>query len=101
MCSSDLNHITDIVWRLTSPVLSERPTAAFLLDEVFSNKDIAVLERDREMEMLRDTVTLQTSQIYKLEQLIAQQNKELDILRKLFSRQRKFEEDIQEDNNIL
>ena len=90
--------IPDTIWRLTSPVLTERPTASFLLEEMFSDKDITVLERDREMDMLRDTIRLQTSQINKQEQLIAQQNKEIEILRKLLSRQRT---NIEEESNIL
>ena len=85
-------HIADIAWRLTSVEPGERPGARQLLEEVFSDKDIAVLERDKEMEALRGTLKLQTAQILKQEQLIAQQNKEIEILRKLLARVRNVDE---------
>merc|ERR1712218_76877 len=81
-------HIADIAWRLTSLEPGERPGARQLLEEVFSDKDIAVLERDKEMEALRGTLKLQTAQILKQEQLIAQQNKEIEILRILLAKVR-------------
>ena len=62
------------------------------MEDMFSDKDITVMERDEEMEMLRNTIRLQSSQITKQEQLIAQQNKEIEILRKLLSRVRNVEE---------
>ena len=77
-----------LVWRLTSRELGERPGAGELLENTFSEKDLNVVERDREVEVLRGTVRLQATQITKQEQLIAQQNKEIEILRQLLSRVR-------------
>ena len=73
---------------MTSREPGERPGAEQLLETMFSDKDISVVERDREMEGLRGTVKLQASQITKQEQLIAQQNKEIEILRQLLTRVR-------------
>ena len=74
------------MWSLTSLVPGERQGAGQLLETMFSDKDLSVVERDREAEMLRGSVKLQTSQITKQEQLIAQQNKEIEILRQLLTR---------------
>ena len=76
------------MWSLTSREPGERPGAEQLLETMFSDKDLSVVERDREMEVLRGTVKLQASQITKQEQLIAQQNKEIEILRQLLTRVR-------------
>ena len=76
------------MWTLTSINPKDRLSAEQLLDEEFSDKDIKVVERDREMDGLKDTIRLQTQQITKQEELIAQQNKELLILRKLLQRVR-------------
>ena len=76
------------MWSLTSPEPGERPGAGQLLETMFSDKDISAVERDREVEVLRGTVRLQASQITKQEQLIAQQNKEIEILRQLLTRVR-------------
>ena len=73
---------------MTSREPGERPGAEQLLETMFSDKDLSVVERDREMEVLRGTVKLQASQITKQEQLIAQQNKEIEILRQLLTRVR-------------
>ena len=80
--------IGGLVWRLTSSEPGERPGAGQLLETMFSDKDIGAVERDREVEVLRGTVRLQASQITKQEQLIAQQNKEIEILRQLLTRVR-------------
>ena len=86
--------IGDIVWTLTSINPKDRLSAEQLLDEEFSDKDIKVVERDKEMDGLKDTIRLQTQQITKQEELIAQQNKELLILRKLLQRVRNENEDL-------
>ena len=78
----------NIIWDLTSTTASDRPSAGHLLDQVFSDKDISMVTRDLEMEGLRDTIRLQTSQINKQEELIAHQTKEIEILRKLLTRVR-------------
>ena len=77
-----------LVWRLTSREPGERPGAGELMENTFSDKDLSVVERDREVEVLRGTLRLQATQITKQEQLIAQQNKEIEILRQLLSRVR-------------
>ena len=69
-----------------------------MLEQIFSDKDLVVLARDREMNMMRETIRLQTSQITKQEQLIAQQAKEIEILRQLLSRTRCHDDD---DSNQL
>ena len=69
-----------------------------MLEQIFSDKDLLVLARDREMNMMRETIRLQTSQITKQEQLIAQQAKEIEILRQLLSRTRCHDDD---DSNQL
>ena len=74
------------MWSLTNLEPGERLGAGQLLETMFSDKDLSVVERDREVEMLRGTVKLQASQITKQEQLIAQQNKEIEILRQLLTR---------------
>ena len=76
------------MWSLTNLEPGERLGAGQLLETMFSDKDLSVVERDREVEMLRGTVKLQASQITKQEQLIAQQNKEIEILRQLLTRVR-------------
>ena len=86
--------IGEIVWILTSINPKDRLSAEQLLDEEFSDKDIKVVERDKEMDGLKDTIRLQTQQITKQEELIAQQNKELLILRKLLQRVRNENEDL-------
>ena len=80
--------IGTLVWRLTSREPGERPGAEELLENMFSDKDLSVVERDREVEVLRGTVRLQATQITKQEQLISQQNKEIEILRQLLTRVR-------------
>ena len=80
------------MWTLTSINPKDRLSAEQLLDEEFSDKDIKVVERDKEMDGLKDTIRLQTQQITKQEELIAQQNKELLILRKLLQRVRNNED---------
>ena len=82
------------MWKLTSINPKDRLSAEQLLDEEFSDKDIKVVERDKEMDGLKDTIRLQTQQITKQEELIAQQNKELLILRKLLQRVRNENEDL-------
>ena len=82
------------MWTLTSINPKDRFSAEQLLDEEFSDKDIKVVERDKEMDGLKDTIRLQTQQITKQEELIAQQNKELLILRKLLQRVRNENEDL-------
>ena len=82
------------MWTLTSINPKDRLSAEQLLDEEFSDKDIKVVERDKEMDGLKDTIRLQTQQITKQEELIAQQNKELLILRKLLQRVRNENEDL-------
>ena len=80
--------IRNLIWDLTSPTPAERPTAAQLLGEKFSSKDLSLVERDVEMETLRETVRLQTAQISKQDQLLTQQARELEILRNLLTRLR-------------
>ena len=82
------------MWTLTSINPKDRLSAEQLLDQEFSDKDIKVVERDKEMDGLKDTIRLQTQQITKQEELIAQQNKELLILRKLLQRVRNENEDL-------
>jgi len=78
--------IADLISRLTSALPDERPGADELLEHKFSNKDLSLLEREREQLALREQVLLQKEQILKQEQLIAHQNKELEILRGLLVR---------------
>lgn len=78
--------IADLISRLTSALPDERPGAEELLEHKFSNKDLSLLEREREQLALREQVLLQKEQILKQEQLIAHQNKELEILRGLLVR---------------
>lgn len=78
--------IADLISRLTSSTPEERPGADELLEHKFSNKDLSLLEREREQLALREQVLLQKEQILKQEQLIAHQNKELEILRGLLVR---------------
>ena len=53
-----------------------------------SDKDLGVVKRDRKGWVLRGTVKLRASQITKQEQLIAQQNKKIEILRQLLTKVR-------------
>ena len=80
--------VGDLVWRLTSQEPRERPGAGELLESMFSDKDLSVVERDREVELLRGKVRLQASKITEQEQLITQQNKEIEKLRQLLTRVR-------------
>ena len=80
--------IRNLIWDLTSPSPGERPSAAQVLGEMFSSKDLSLVERDVEMETLRETVRLQTSQISKQDQLLSEQARELEILRSLLTRLR-------------
>ena len=84
--------IRNLIWQLTSRTPRDRPTASKLLEQTFSVKDLALMERDVEMEALRETNRLQAAQISKQEQLIAHQTKELEILRNLLTRLRRSEE---------
>ena len=84
--------IRNLIWQLTSHSPRDRPTASKLLEQTFSVKDLALMERDVEMEALRETNRLQAAQISKQEQLIAHQTKELEILRNLLTRLRRSEE---------
>jgi len=94
LINTKYSRIGEIVWTLTSINPKDRLSAEQLLDEEFSDKDIKVVERDKEMDGLKDTIRLQTQQITKQEELIAQQNKELLILRKLLQRVRNENEDL-------
>jgi len=78
--------ISDLISRLTSCSPEDRPGAEELLEQKFSSKDLSLLEREREQRALREQVVLQREQILKQEQLIGQQNKELEILRRLLAR---------------
>jgi len=94
MIQCQYSNIGDLIWSLTSPRPQDRPRAGHLLEEMFSDKDITVLDRDDEMDKMRNTIRLQSSQITKQEQLIAQQNKEIEILRKLLTRVRNVDDSI-------
>ena len=82
------SEIRNLIWDLTSLTPGQRPGAQQLLGEMFSSKDLSLVERDVEMDTLREKVRLQASQITKQEQLLTQQSRELEILRNLFSRLR-------------
>ena len=89
---SPYKEIRNIIWQLTSHSPRDRPHARELLEQIFSSKDLTLVERDVEMEALRETNKLQAAQILKQEQLIAHQDKELEILRNLLTRLRRSEE---------
>jgi len=78
--------ISDLINCLTSVSPDSRPTAGELLQQQFSSKDLSLLEREREQKCLREQILLQREQISKQEQLIAEQNAELEILRGVISR---------------
>ena len=48
-----------LVWRLTSGESGEWPGACELPENTFSDKDLSMVERDREVEVLRGTLRLQ------------------------------------------
>jgi len=91
-CQCQQPEVRSLIWELSSPSPGERPGARQLLEQTFSSKDLALVERDLEMETLRETNRLQASQISKQEQLITQQTRELEILRNLLTRLRQNKE---------
>jgi len=78
--------IADLISQLTSISPDTRPGAGELLAQRFSSKDLSLLEREREQRALREQVKLQNEQILKQEQLIAEQNAELELLRGVLAR---------------
>eukprot|EP00092_Neocalanus_flemingeri_P085670 GFUD01107835.1.p1 GENE.GFUD01107835.1~~GFUD01107835.1.p1 ORF type:complete len:637 (+),score=201.63 GFUD01107835.1:36-1946(+) len=78
--------MAELVFRLTSSSPEERPGAEELLEQKFSSKDLSLLQRENEQRALREQVVLQKEQLLKQEELIAHQNKELEILRGLLVR---------------
>jgi len=76
----------ELVRLLTSNNPEDRPTAASMLEQQFSEKDLFLLDSGREAKALRDQVALQAKQIYAQGNLICEQEKELAVLRALLAR---------------
>merc|ERR1711915_1006374 len=73
----------ELVVKLVNEDSRGRPSASQVLDGHFSNKDLCLLEKDEERTALKHQVTLQQKQIEKQAQLIAEQEKEIAMLRNL------------------
>jgi len=76
----------ELVRLLTSNDPEERPTAASMLEQQFSEKDLVLLDSGREARALRDQVALQAKQIAAQGNLICEQERELAVLRALLAR---------------
>lgn len=76
----------ELVSHLTSNNPEDRPTAASMLEQQFSEKDLVLLDSGREAKALRDQVALQAKQIAAQGNLICEQERELAVLRALLAR---------------
>jgi len=76
----------ELVRLLTSNDPEDRPTAASMLEQQFSEKDLDLLDSGREAKALRDQVALQAKQIAAQGNLICEQERELAVLRALLAR---------------
>jgi len=76
----------ELVRLLTSNNPEDRPTAASMLEQQFSEKDLDLLDSGREAKALRDQVALQAKQIAAQGNLICEQERELAVLRALLAR---------------